>query len=170
VLPTSEREARRLMDMIASTESEPDEDSRRLTVALFGARDKPPDAGGPPPGTRQPPEQVVLLGQGLIRGILGETLADQLAVPNTGYKHAFPVVRAFVRQAEMLRTTLPSSLRRSADAKAIELGKAYWAMLTQGAREPFGFAPPERLLGITEIVARAGLGRVSPLASAMRSR
>jgi hypothetical protein len=37
VLPTSEREARRLMDMIASTEAEPDDDSRRLTRALFAA-------------------------------------------------------------------------------------------------------------------------------------
>lgn len=170
VLPTSEREARRLMDMIASTESEPDEDSRRLTVALFSAREKPPEAGGPPPGSRQPPEKVVLLGQGLIRGILGETLSDQLGVPNTRYKRAFPLVRAFVRRAELLRWGLPAPLQRSADAKAIELGKAYWAMLTHGAREPFGFAPPERLLGISEIVARAGLGRVSPLASAMRSR
>ncbi len=164
VLPTSEREARRLMDMIASTEAEPDDDSRRLTTALFAAGEDPPEGG------RRPPEKVVLLGQGIIRGILGQALADQLGVPDTRYKRAYPVVRAFVRRAETLRSTLPASLARGAHAHAVDLGKAYWAMLTRGSKEPFGFAPPERLLGLANVVAMVTPRRVSPLASVMRSR
>lgn len=164
VLPTSEREARRLMDMIASTESEPDEDSRALTTALFGARENPPE------GARRPNEKVVLLGQGLIRGVLGDGLADQLGVPDTPYKRGFYVVRAIVRRAESLRATMPAALRQKTDARTIELGKRYWAWLTGGTKEPFGFAPPEQLLGLSRVIAGSGLKRVSPLASAMRSR
>lgn len=160
VLPTSEREARRLMDMIASTEAEPDEDSRRLTMALFSAREKPAE------GARQPNEKVVMLGQGLIRGILGDPLADRLGVPNTPYKRAFLAVRALVRRTESLRAAMPSVLRR----RTIELGMRYWAWLTSSSNEPFGFAPPDRLLGISQVVAASSPQRVSPLASVMRSR
>jgi hypothetical protein len=168
VLPTSEREARRLMDMIASTEAEPDDDSRRLTQALFAA------SGNPPEGGRPVPEKVVKTGQGLIRGILGPELADQLGVPDHRYKRAFPIVRSLVRRTEAITNALPASLRATARARAIGLGRDYWAMLTRGSREPFGFAPPERLLGIAGDVVRsiphAIPRRVSPLASAMRSK
>ncbi len=164
VLPTSEREARRLMDMIASTEAEPDEDSRRLTRALFAAGRTPPD------DARPPGRLTVLLGQGMIRGIVGDELGDQLAVPDHRYKHAFPVVRGLVGRAERLTAALPGPLRAAARGRAIELGKEYWSMLTRGSREPFGFAPQDRLLGLADGVVSAIPRRASPLASAMRSR
>ncbi len=164
VLPTSEREARRLMEMIASTEAEPDDDSRRLTRALFAAGRNPPE------GQRQAPEKVVKIGQGMIRGILGDDLANQLDVPDHRYKRAFPIVRSLVRRTEGITAALPASLRAAARERAVAAGRDYWAMLTRGAREPFGFAPPERLLGIAGEVVRSIPRKVSPLASAMRSK
>jgi hypothetical protein len=75
-----------------------------------------------------------------------------------------------VRRTEGITAALPAALRAAARERAVAAGRDYWAMLTRGAREPFGFAPPERLLGIAGEVVRSIPRKVSPLASAMRSK
>jgi hypothetical protein len=172
VLPTSEREARRLMEILACTMSEPDDDSRRLTRALFDARedDHIEAARGRRLAGERQAKLVVKMGQGMIRGVLGQALADQLAVPDHRYKHLFPVVHAMVHGLEGALQALPAAIRARARARAVESGRQYWALLTKGLREPFGFAPPEQLVGLASSVAAVLPRRVSPLAAAARSR
>lgn len=168
ILPTSEREARRLMDMVAATEAEPDEDSRRLSRALFATGEDPPRATKE---EKRRATRVVHLGQGLIRGVLGDELADQLDVPDHRWKHAFPAVRALTRGVESAMRNAPSPLARRLRRDAIATGRGYWAMLTRAAGEPLTFIPPDELFGAAAAAARivAPRGR-TPLAASVRAR
>lgn len=167
VLPTSYAEGHRLADMIAATEEGPDDDSRRLSRALFesGSRvERGKNASKPPP------RQVVLLGQGLIRGSLGEPLADLLDVPKHGYRHAFPLLRGSISGLERATRRLPRFARDEVRRRAIAQGHAYWDMIVRTASDPLTFVPPDRLLGIAREFASPATRRGSTLASVARPR
>jgi hypothetical protein len=173
VLPTSYREGRRLADMIASTELGPDDDSRELSRALFASGEKPARASEQ---ERRRALRVVKIGQGLIRGALGDELADQLAVPRHRYRHVFPAARAVVRGIEQAAKAAPGFARASVRRRSVRLGQEYWDMLVRSASTPLTFAPPDRLLGkdldgaVAQAVADGGGGPRRTLASFARPR
>ncbi|HTJ81864.1 MAG TPA: oxygenase MpaB family protein, partial [Polyangiaceae bacterium] len=144
ILPTSEREARRLMDFIATTEGEPDDDSRKLAHAYFSAGDNPLRATEEEKARAR---RIVRVHQGITRGVLGAELADQLGVPKHRLRHLYPVVKATVRGMEATRRALPGPAKSALHAAAVRQGRAFWAMLTRGALSPITFAPPDALLG-----------------------
>lgn len=167
VLPTSVHDARRLADMIASTEHGPDDDSRRLSRALFASGENPKRAT---PEQQRRAQRMVKTGQGLIRGALGDTLADLLDVPRHNYRHAFPVARRVVRQLETTRKSLPRFAAEQMRSFAIRQGHAYWEMLLETIDEPLSFAPPDFLLGLASEVASEKTRRGGTLASVARPR
>jgi len=167
VLPTSQREAKRLAQMIAATEEGADDDSRRLSRAMFASGQNPPRATEE---EKRRAERVVRVGQGLIRGALGEHLADQLDVPKHNFRHLFPVVRAVVTRAERLARRAPAFARARLRTRAIASGAAYWDMLIRAAREPISFVPPDRLLGVAAEIASPKTRRGGTLASAVGPR
>lgn len=135
---TSELDARALVDLIAATQALPDDDSRALVRALL---DSPQEAAKTDEARRR---AVVIthLGQGFVRGLLGEEMADALGVPRTPWRYAMEVARAATRATELLRETVPS-----AREALIDNGHRYWDRVVEiglaGATAEF--RPPERL-------------------------
>jgi hypothetical protein len=146
VLPTSAREAKRYSELIQATEGPPDDDSRALSRALFTAA-KSADMSE---AERRRAQRLAPLGQGIIRGMLGDVLADQLDVPKHAWRHAFPVLRGLVS-----RLDLASQRSAAVRASLVRQGHAYWSMVSQGNRTPIDFAPPEVLPGLERVLARA---------------
>lgn len=173
VLPASAREARRLAEIIAMTEEPPDDDSRALSRALFATGESPVRAT---PAEIARAKRMVYLGQGIIRGMLGDALADQLDVPHHTGRFAFPVLRALIGSVERRADALPAPLRAAWRRRAIAAGQAYWSGLTRAAeadspaRTPLDFAPPEALLGLADAVLRPSAPRGATLASVARPR
>jgi hypothetical protein len=144
VLPASLPDALRLTEVIAATEGPPDDDSRALTRAFFAATKAPERASD---AERRRAERLVRLGQGLMRGLLGEPLAKGLGVPPNELRHALVLVRAAVSRVESTREALPQFAREALDRKAIAAGRTYWAAITGVGLSPLAFAPPDALLG-----------------------
>ncbi|MFO0547833.1 MAG: oxygenase MpaB family protein [Polyangiaceae bacterium] len=167
VLPGSLLEAKRLAEMIAATEEGPDEDSRRLSRALFASGENPARASET---ERRRALRMVKIGQGLIRGVVGDRLADELDIPRHGYRRVFEPMVAFVRAAERTRLRLPAPLQRAAEDAAIQSGLDYWDGLVRAARDPLDFPPPEALLGLGRRVAAEDTRRAGTLASFARPR
>jgi hypothetical protein len=142
VLPAGEREARRLAEMIAATEEGPDEDSRRLSRAMFASGEDPQRAT---PAEVEKAKRMIKLGQGLIRGVMGERLADLLDVPRHEYRFAFPAVAAVVRTAELAAARAPASIRARYREAGLRSGRAYWSSIVDAIGEPISFGPPEGL-------------------------
>lgn len=145
VLPTSELDAKRLAEMVAATEEGPDDDSRKLSRALFATGEE-----GPPRATereRERARKMVRLGQGLIRGTLGTELADLLDVPKHEYRHAFQPVRALVAAVDGGARRGPAYLWQRYRARGIAQGHAYWRSIVNAPGAPLTFAPPDTLLG-----------------------
>lgn len=146
VLPASVREARRYADIIRATEGPPDDDSRALTRALFQSV-----AGANLPETeRRRAERLAPLGQGIIRGMLGDSLADPLDVPRHAWRHAFPVLRALAGRVD-------AASRQSASVRTalVNHGHAYWSTVVAGERTPMDFSPPEFLPGLERVLSRS---------------
>lgn len=167
VLPTSEHDARRLLDMIGLTEEGPDDDSRRLSRALFASGETPARATQ---AERERAEKMVQLGQGLIRGVLGEELSDQLDVPRHAYRHAFGPVKALVRAAELAANRAPAPLSERYRTRGIASGRTYWDTVVRSTGEPISFPPPDALLGKIANVAEASSRNRSTLGSYARPR
>jgi len=135
---TSELDARALAELIAATQEPPDDDSRALVRALL---DSPQETAK----TDEARRRAVLtthLGQGFVRGLLGEEMADALGVPRTPWRYAMEVARAATRAAEVARETVPGARGALVDA-----GHRYWDRVVQiglaGATAEFRL--PERL-------------------------
>jgi hypothetical protein len=138
ILPTSQFDAIKLAALIAKTMGEPDDDSRALVKALF----EHPLQIAKTERQRTLAEKQVLFGYGVSRSLIGDELADKLAIPRTAYKYALPTVRAIVTAAENLR------IRSSwADRTAYVTGVKYWDRVVElglaGATAEFRL--PERL-------------------------
>ncbi len=168
VLPTSELDAKRLAEMVAATEEGPDDDSRSLSRALFATGEE-----GPPRATeaeRARAQKMVRLGQGLIRGTLGEELADLLDVPKHDYRYAFGPVRALVTTIERAARRAPAPVWRRYRAGAIARGHAYWRSIVNAPGAPLTFGPPDALLGKVVRVAEDATRTRATLRTVARPR
>jgi hypothetical protein len=117
----SERAAKRLSDLIVVTQTKPDDDSRALTSALLHSGET-----NTRPEVRKAPSDV---GYAICRFLLGDELAEQLAVPRSRFELAVPLAMRAVQVAERVRRTLPSG-----DASALDRGRRYWQRVVD-----FGF-------------------------------
>lgn len=135
---SSELEARLLADLIAMTQEPPDEDSRALVRALLDS----PQTVAKTPEARRRAERGTRIGEGLVRGLLGDAMADSLGVPRTSWRHVMEIGRAMTRATELARETVPG-----ARAALIDSGHRYWERVVEiglaGATAEF--RPPERL-------------------------
>jgi hypothetical protein len=136
--PASVVEARQLGELIAATQGAPDDDSRALTRALIHAG---LDVAKTPAEQRRA-RVGVEIGKTMVRGLLGDAMADALAVPESRWRHAMALVRGVNAAAERVRRRVPA-----AREAAIAGGNRYWDRVVeiglQGATAEF--RPPERL-------------------------
>jgi hypothetical protein len=136
--PASELEARRLGELIAATQGPPDDDSRALTHALLHAGYQV--AKTPKALRRAWIERG--LGQGLVRALLGDAMADSLGVPVTPWRHTLSVLHGVNLAAEQVRQRVPAAHRAAVDA-----GNRYWDRVVEiglaGATAEF--RAPDRL-------------------------
>lgn len=138
ILPTGEFDGRQLATLIEQTMGEPDDDSRVLVKALF---EHPYDAAKTD-RARALAEKQVSFGYGVCRSLIGDELADKLAIPRNAYRYAAPAMRAVVTAAENVR------IRSTwADRAAHVAGVRYWDKVVElglaGATAEFRL--PERL-------------------------
>jgi hypothetical protein len=136
--PTCEYDANRLAEVIEATQGDPDDDSRALTAALLQA----PMADARTRSEQTNAERRIRFAEAMCRELVGEELADKLAVPRTSWRHTVPIVRRLVSGAELVRTSVPFT-----DRSAIAVGKRYWERVVEiglaGATAEFGL--PDRL-------------------------
>ena len=117
LLPASEAEGERLGELIAATQGDPDDDSRSLTRALLEA----PLRAATNAKERQRARRIVATSTTMCRALLGDVLADRLAVPKTRARHAVPLLRRLVSGAEHARARVPLG-----NAAAFWAGRRYW--------------------------------------------
>jgi hypothetical protein len=95
----SETEARRLAQLACKSMRAPDEHSRALVETLFET------AFTPPAGRLRWPRGLY---EGMARGLLGDDLADRLAIPKPWYaRPALPAIRTVVSALELARRAVP---------------------------------------------------------------
>lgn len=114
LLPTGQLDGMKLAELIYTTQGAPDDDARALVHALMHqgiaqTKDRARDA------------RITAIGYGLCRGLVGDELADQLAVPRDRYRFALPAIRTMTRAAERVRVRVPAAHRA-----AVEHGTQYW--------------------------------------------
>jgi hypothetical protein len=138
LLPTSEREAHRLADLIMATQAPPDEDARALTKALL---DSGRQAARNDEELKQY-ERLKYFTRAVSWRLLGEDLASSLGVPRSPAEPLFPVLRGIIGAAERVREVSPR-LR----AFAVRQGDVYWQrLIDEGLRgKPVDFHPPTKL-------------------------
>lgn len=117
LLPVTEAGGRSLGELIAATQREPDDDSRRLTRALLQS----PVRDAKTADARTSAERQTRFTSAMCRALLGETIADQLGVPSSSWRYALPFVRTVVGSLERVRENVPS-----AGASALRAGSRYW--------------------------------------------
>jgi hypothetical protein len=141
VNPASMYDATRLAEVIAALQGPPDEDSRSLTRALL-------ESSRAEARTRTEArnmERRIRFAQTMCRYLVGDDLADALAVPRTpsAGRLALGLVQRLVRGAELVRSSVPF-----ADESAIAVGNRYWDRVVEvglaGATAEFTL--PERLV------------------------
>ena len=137
LLPAGEREAERLRDLIQATQAAPDDDSRYLVHALLHSGEQ---AGSAEQRARARRFRTFV--EGVCRGLVGDALADQLAVPRTSWSTAVRAIRTMTTGLELAR-------RRSASLEEhmVRLGESYWTRVVREglAGATADFALPERL-------------------------
>jgi hypothetical protein len=117
LLPATEAEGRRLGAMIAATQGQPDEDSRRLTRALLGS----PVRDAKSSHERTNARRMTTFSAAMCRSLLGDTTADQLGVPQTSWRYMVPLARRLVSSMELVREKVPFG-----DVPALWAGTRYW--------------------------------------------
>lgn len=140
LLPGSYAEARRYGEMIRATQGTPDDDSRALVHALLESG----VAGAKNDKVRRQAERQRAFAAGIIRYFLGDSLADELAVPRSPYRHIAPVLRAMVSATERTRK-LPF-----VRDLALRAGDRYWDMAGNQVLRGISpdFMPPERVRSV----------------------
>jgi hypothetical protein len=131
-------DATRLAELIESIQGAPDADSRALTRALLDS----PLEDVKDPSDRRNGERRTRFAEAMCRHLMGDHLADALAVPSTPWRFAVPIVTRLVRGAELLRSSVPF-----ADGSAIAVGNRYWDRVVEVglAGATAEFALPEKL-------------------------
>jgi hypothetical protein len=117
LLPATETEGRRLGEIIAATQGEPDEDSRRLTSALLGS----PLREAKTSHDRTNARRMTTFTTAMCRFLLGDAMADQLGVAQTSWRYMVPLARRLVSSMELVREKVPFG-----DVPALWAGTRYW--------------------------------------------
>jgi hypothetical protein len=117
LLPATETEALHLAEIIAATQAPPDEDSRRLTRALLES----PLRAMKTERDRANARRAVRFSAAMCRALVGDEIAEHLAVPRTSWRHLVPVVKRLVSSVDLVRAHVPF-----ADAPALRAGVRYW--------------------------------------------
>ena len=140
LLPTTERDALALGRLMFATQAPPDDDSRALVRALLEASEQ---QGSDEERARA--RRLRPVAYGICRGLLGDVLADQLAIPPTPLRHLVPTVRAVVATLEQARRRSPRL-----EAALVRLGERYWdTVVSRGLHDSIhDFALPQRLAGL----------------------
>ncbi len=138
IQPTSEAEGHRLAEIISATQGPPDDDSRALVRALMES-----SATGAATATDKAlVRHRIQFGYAVCRELVGDTMADDLAVERTSWRHAVRMLKRVVRATEQVRASIPAANRQ-----AIVTGSRYWdrvvAIGLQGATAEFSL--PNRL-------------------------
>ncbi len=136
--PGSMYDATRLAELISAIQGPPDDDSRALTRALLDSS----RTGATTAAERRNADRRVRFSEAVCRHLIGEDLADALAVPRTTWRFSVPIVTRLVRGAELLRSSVSF-----ADGPAIAAGNRYWDRVIQVglAGATAEFALPEKL-------------------------
>ena len=138
LLFASEREGRRLSDVIAAFQGPADDDARALVAALFSS-----GLGE----ARNRAEALFIRGyrrfvMGLARGLVGDQVADAVDLPDDVFRYAIHAVRPAIGITERIR-------ERSALAGrlAVVVGDARWTRVTKMGlgRDVPDYRPPEKL-------------------------
>jgi hypothetical protein len=117
LLPATEAEGRRVGDLIAATQGEPDEDSRRLTRALLGS----PVREAKTASDRTNAERLTRFSHAMCRTLVGNATADKLDVSSSSWRHVIPFARRLVSSMELVRENVPFG-----DESALWAGTRYW--------------------------------------------
>jgi hypothetical protein len=117
LLPSTESEGRRLGEVIAATQGEPDEDSRRLTRVLLAS----PLRDAKTPHQRTNARRMTTFNAAMSRFLLGDAMADRLGVPHTSWRYMVPLARRLVSSMELVREKVPFG-----DVPALWAGTRYW--------------------------------------------
>jgi len=117
LIPTSRLEAVSLVELIAATQGEPDDDSRALTRSLLEA----PLLAAKTPAERRNAQRLYQFSVGMCRELLGPEVADRLAVPKVSWTLMLPFIRRLVSGVDRIRESVPY-----AEARALLAGTRYW--------------------------------------------
>ncbi|MGD0673828.1 MAG: oxygenase MpaB family protein [Polyangiaceae bacterium] len=116
LLVATEHEGERLAELIRATQAGPDEDSRALTRALLEA-----PLQGIAPDRARAAARSARVGAALCRVLIGDATADELAVPQSHWRHVAPLVRRLVSSVDLVRQKVSF-----AEASALRAGDRYW--------------------------------------------
>ena len=133
LLPASEAEATRLVDLIGATTGDPDQDSRDLTRALFDSG----KIGVTNPDRLRDAERRIAFGETICRELVGDDLADKLGVPRSRLRHVIPVIRQIVASAGRVTRAIPFGRER-----AVAAGSRYWDRVVERGMEGIGYEFP----------------------------
>lgn len=132
-------EGHRMADVIACTQGPPDDDARTLVRALI---ESPRHAATRGLLSMRDAQRRVALGYGFTRSLLGQPMADALALPRTWARHVVPsFARVFAPIDRIGRT------RTQYNARLVAAGRRYWArsIAQQQSAAALAFAAPEKL-------------------------
>jgi hypothetical protein len=133
LLVSTEAEAVRLGEVIAATQGIPDDDSRNLTRALLEA----PIREARTTRERSNALRLSRFSAATCRALIGDEMADHLAIPRTSWQYMVPFMRRLVSGVELVRERVPFG-----DVPAVWAGTRYWdrvvAVGLAGATAEFG--------------------------------
>ncbi|MFP2906394.1 oxygenase MpaB family protein [Pyxidicoccus sp. 3LFB2] len=140
LLPTGEREAEVLWELITTTQAPPDDDSRVLTRALMES----PLRDAHTRAERLATERFISITYALGRYLIGDTYADALGFPRSRWRFALPALRALIISGDRVLHGLPG-----AEGLTLAAGMAYWQRTIQVGLAGVGatFPLPEALRG-----------------------
>jgi hypothetical protein len=142
LVPATEREADELAALIAATQAPPDEDSRNLVAALMRSGESSPDGEA-----RERARRYRRVAEGICRALVGDAMADGLALPRTRWVHALAPIRATMMALERARRRSPRL-----EGALVRAGTRYWddvvARGLTGATTEFPL--PQRLEGLRQ--------------------
>lgn len=117
LLAATREEGDRLGHVMKITQGPPDDVARRLVKAFLTH----PEEAARTERERRAIARRMQAYAGMVRGLLGDELADQLELPKDGWRFVVPAVREVVRRAERLRRTVPWGNRL-----ALQAGRQHW--------------------------------------------
>ncbi len=141
LLPIDVARGKQVAALLRLTQAPPDDDSRALTAAFVNA---PLNTSAPPTlKARDAAQRQVAMSHGILRGLMGDELADGLGLENNRYRHLVPTA------ARGLRRLAPLLRGPAADALSSRVGRRYWDKMMEMvlAEGPPAFSPPTALRG-----------------------